>query len=245
MITKKYFTDAIEAGEERALEVVNTVFKMEISRIEQEALDEDHLKNLISQYMSKSINSSSQQMNYYKSSYEAYIDLLKLTSLEETKKDRIDFIATMLLSYYESKDYEPEERYCFLNELKNLENIVFETTLSRLKSKGFKSWLKSIETHSDLTAKEIAYQEFYMRESKDYSSTNKTWTQIHDEFSKMNGDKSPKNIETAYNKIRNDESERLRNPKAILKVINHMTKHLPQHEKTIQLAEKEYNKSIN
>lgn len=246
MITKKYFVDAIEAGEERALEAVNTVFKMEVNRIKKEALDEKHLKDLISQYMAKTMNRYSQQNNYYKNSYEAFTDLVELTTLKDNKKDRIDFIATMLISFYESKDYteQDSERLNFLDQLKNLENIVFETTLSRLKNKAFKTWLSSIETHSDLTAKEIAYQEFYMRESKDYSGTNKTFKQIHEDFAKMNGGKNTKNIETAYNEIQHDKSERLRNHKKILKVINHMTRHLPQYKKSIQLAEEEYNKAI-
>jgi len=104
---------------------------------------------------------------------------------------------------------------------------------------------KSLDSKgSSLTAKEIAYLEYYMRESKDYSDINKNVNLIHEDFAKMNGGKCVKNIEIAYNKILNDKSERLRNHKKILKVINHMTRHFPQYKKSIQLAEEEYNKAI-
>jgi len=100
---------------------------------------------------------------------------------------------------------------------------------------------KTQQKDPSLSATDIAYLQYYMRKSRDYKDGEKTWTEIHQHFSEMNGGKSPKNIELAYNKIRSDEKERKSNPDKITKIIAHLKKNFSQYTKSIELAESELN----
>ncbi len=246
MITKEYFEEIIIEAEASAADHVEILFVSEIKKIERKSLDDNHVVELVSSYMAHSLNEYEMLRNYYKGAYEAYLLFLDMAKREGSKEERIDFISTMLYSMYQDKIFDKKQRLDFLEQMGQLEEIVFETNLLFLKSTAFRKYLKNLKSDkSGLSALEIAYLAYYLIKSNFYPVTGirkKDWVS---EFSKKNGSKNEKNISTSYADIVNAKEERVAvKPEIILKVKNHLQDKYPLALEAIVMAEIDYKKAL-
>lgn len=162
MIDKNYFKEIIVAAEKKASEDWEIDFNLEINSIKRKAIGDEHLKDLMSNYLADSINQYNAINNCYKASFEGYLDSVDLfKETEYSEVDRINFIARMLLGFYEESLNSSEiniesdlARYDLLQQLNNLDSIVYETYSLNLKNILFRKFIKKNLKNSNTTKKD-------------------------------------------------------------------------------------------
>lgn len=144
MMSKEKIAATISETEKLAFSTLEPELKWESEKMRKEALSKDHLIKMIIDYQKRTIQEYNKLSNYYKSAWEEGYDRIIFESKSTSnKEDRIDFIATMLFGMYENKENATmKERFDFLGQMRNLEDIVHETYSLKIKSTAYSQWLK-------------------------------------------------------------------------------------------------------
>lgn len=148
---KSVFIDKIKGAEELAKSTLEISIKQDFFEIENAKFNEETHKELLKNYYSNTISKYVNTRNLYKASNEQFHFLNKETGNKLTDEDRVDFIAMILTSYLtESNEvdnqFEEADLFEIFNQLKNIEEIVYETKLSELKYNAIKKLVEKIES---------------------------------------------------------------------------------------------------
>lgn len=150
-INKNYLIETIEVAENKAIKTVEISVEQDLSSLKNIALDDNHHKQLLSSHIAETLNTYYNLKNLYKASSEQFLFLKETTKNSLTPKDKIDFIATVLMSYidWDVKDKEEvETKLDAIYQIQNLSDIVYETKLLELKAQGFKKVLQKKNANS-------------------------------------------------------------------------------------------------
>jgi hypothetical protein len=149
---KAHLIETIQKGEKSALETVEISMKQDFFEIEKWKINDNHYKKLLSELIAKTINRYKSIKNLYKVSNEQFEFLNSEVRISGTKElndnDRLDFIATAIKSYL---DWEPEDKEGIarkldaIDQVQNLETIVFETKTLDLKTAAYLEILQNLK----------------------------------------------------------------------------------------------------
>lgn len=151
---KAHLIETIQKGEKSALDTAEISIKQDFFEIEKWKINDNHYKKLLSELISKTINRYKNIKNLYKASNEQFEFLNSEVRTAGTKElndiDRLDFIATAIKSYL---DQEPEDKEGIaqmldaIDQVQNLETIVFETKTLDLKTVAYLKVLQNLENN--------------------------------------------------------------------------------------------------
>jgi|GEM_PF-3120501 len=147
---KASFIDKIKKAEDLAKTTLEISLKQDFFEIDNAKINEETHKELLKIYYSNTINKYVNTRNLYKASSEQFHFLNKEAENKLTDDDRVDFIAMILTSYLtESNEvnsqFEEADLLEIFNQLKNIDEIVYETKLSELKYNAIKKLIEKFE----------------------------------------------------------------------------------------------------
>ncbi|SOS49090.1 hypothetical protein TNO021_430098 [Tenacibaculum dicentrarchi] len=213
-IAKKQFIKKIKEAEIFAKKTKKITIKQDLFELKNKMINDNHYTLLLNEYHTNNIKSYNNITNLYKVLNKQFYYLYSKTKKELTDNDRFDFIATILLDYLDKKPdtiKKLKEREEALNQLKDIDNIVYETYLAELKNEYSKKYLNKIQTKKEpqkikLSIKQVALK--YIYEGKHITRQNSN--SIIKEYGHTSGDKLY-NEYTRYssktNRIANEETE--------------------------------------
>lgn len=231
----------IKSAEVLAKECVEVSISQDYFEIKNKAINDDHLEKLSKQYVYKLVEEYDSTENIYKASNFNFKFIQSQTEQELTEIDRLEFIEMIILSTINGDKTSDEDYHFALNvlqQLKELERIVYDTKLLELKIDHIKKELKNDEAKSNTTRTHIAYCIHYLAQTKSLKLKNvfpsdKAWTEIGLQYNK-----NAKNIQQMYNEI--NSSIDVRTSKTRIKIIEYVIKKmLVDYPKAQKLAEDE------
>ncbi len=249
-MTKREIINKISQGESKAKELVVISVKQELYQIEDDQLSKEHYTILLSHYFSSIISEFNNLNNYYKASFQQFEFLNRESKNKLINKDRVDFIATILKSYLDWITNDDDELLIkneAVKQIENIEEIVFETYLLKLKSEWVKNTLRNLKpsykketVEKNLSLKEVALLHIYNNEHiENINNAN--------EIAKSYGHASGQKLLEHYNTYRYPTQRRNEDNK-------HKVKHLIKNieniipllkEDCVTVAKDELNKLIN
>ncbi|WP_233897716.1 hypothetical protein [Tenacibaculum piscium] len=208
----------IMEAEKLAKETEILAIEQDLFELKNKMINDNHYTLLLNEYHANNIKSYNNIKNIYKVSKEQFYYLQSKTK-NITDNDSVDFITMNLLRYL---NWKPNTEEGFKNQLnairqiKDIDNIVYETYLAELKNEYSKKYLNEIQTKKEpqqikLSIKQVALK--YIYEGK--SITRQNSNSIIKGYGHTSGDKLY-NEYTRYsskaNRTANEETEqRLKN----------------------------------
>lgn len=149
---KAQLIEIIQNTEKMAIDGIETSIKQNLFWLEKNSINEDHYARLLSDLIIKTVNDYEKTKNYYKASTEQFeffnSELVGQGKKELNDIDRLDFIATVLMSFY---DYKPKDRegtalkLDAIMQIDSLEAMVYETKSLELKKSAYLNLLRDLE----------------------------------------------------------------------------------------------------
>lgn len=157
---KVVYIDKIKAAEELAKTTLEISLKQDFFDIESKKVNDKTHKELLKIYYSNIISNYLNIRNLYKASNEQFHFLNNEAENQLTEDDRIDFIATVLCGYLlegnqEDSNIDEVDLLEIFNQLKNIDELIYETKLAELKYNAIKKLIEKFE--SDKTNPIITY----------------------------------------------------------------------------------------
>lgn len=172
-ILKSVFIDKIRAAEELANSTFEISIKQDLFDIENKKVNDETHKELLKNYYSRILSDYLNIRNLYKASNEQFHFLNNEAENQLTEDDRIDFIATVLCGYLvegnqEDSNIEESDLIEIFNQLKNIEELIYDTKLAELKFNTIKKLADEIEKEK-------------VKPKKEYPIINDAW-EINKDF---------------------------------------------------------------
>lgn len=172
-ILKSVFIDKIRAAEELANSTFEISIKQDLFDIENKKVNDETHKELLKNYYSRILSDYLNIRNLYKASSEQFHFLNNEAENQLTEDDRIDFIATVLCGYLvegnqEDSNIEESDLIEIFNQLKNIEELIYDTKLAELKFNTIKKLADEIEKEK-------------VKPKKEYPIINDAW-EINKDF---------------------------------------------------------------
>lgn len=147
---KVVYIDKIKAAEELAKTTLELSLKQDFFDIESKKVNDKTHKELLKIYYSNIISNYLNIRNLYKASNEQFHFLNNEAENQLTEDDRIDFIATVLCGYLvegnqEDSNIDEVDLLEIFNQLKNIDELIYETKLAELKFNVIKKLAQKIE----------------------------------------------------------------------------------------------------
>jgi len=156
MITKEQLARVIERNENLAEGIALYEIEVECKQIQSESLNEDHLNEMLSNYMSRKIETYGNMDSWYQRANTQYrIHFEKYAQNGNKKTERIDFVATCLIEAidFDFKDKkEAQNQVNLLKELESIEDIVYQTRLAEIQSRSIRNVLRQYAKEIELNA---------------------------------------------------------------------------------------------
>lgn len=156
---KDEFKIKIKNAETLAQESWEVSYQYDIFRIEQQKINRDHYLKLLSKYFIDTIRSFNNTDNIYKNLYDHFQFFNNEYNLNLKDEERIDYIASIFQKYlYEIENYLSKNSVCWRSleeiedliiQLKNIENIIYETKLLQIKTNKIKEEIEALEINSN------------------------------------------------------------------------------------------------
>lgn len=148
---KVFYIDKIKAAEELAITTLEISLKQDFFDIESKKINDKTHKELLKNYYSNIISNYLNIRNLYKASNEQFYFLNNEAENQLTEDDRIDFIATVLCGYLvesnkEDSNIEDVNLLEIFNQLKNIDELIYETKLAELKYNAIKKLIEKFES---------------------------------------------------------------------------------------------------
>ncbi|MCD8406509.1 hypothetical protein LNI96_01035 [Tenacibaculum dicentrarchi] len=144
---KNQFIKKVQEAEIFAKKTKNFTIEQDLFQLKNKMINDNHYTLLLNEYHTNNIKSYDNIKNLYKVSKEQFYYLHSKTKKELTDNDRFDFIATILLGYLDwkpdSDNYLKESKEVF-KQIKDIDNIVYETYLAELKNEYSKKYLNEV-----------------------------------------------------------------------------------------------------
>lgn len=148
---KVVYIDKIKAAEELAKTTLEISLKQDFFDIESKKVNDKTHKELLKIYYSNIISNYLNIRNLYKASNEQFHFLNNEAENQLTEDDRIDFIATVLCGYLlegnqEDSNIDEVDLLEIFNQLKNIDELIYETKLAELKYNAIKKLIEKFES---------------------------------------------------------------------------------------------------
>lgn len=170
---KIVYIDKIKAAEDLAKSTFEFSLKQDLFDIESKKVSDETHKELLKNYYSNIISNYLNIRNLYKASNEQFHFLNNEAENQLTEDDRIDFIATVLCGYLvegnqEDSNIEESDLIEIFTQLKNIDELIYETKLAELKFNVIKKLVKKLKKDK-------------INSTKDYPIINDVW-EINKDF---------------------------------------------------------------
>lgn len=163
-MTKEEIIELIIQSEKLAEETISMSLRQDLYEIKKKSLNQEHAKELLAVLFSDLINKYDSTFNLYKSSSEQFFFIKDNTDNDLEDYDRFDFISMIFETYLDfNTDIDDDARRDAINQLENLEEIVYETKLLELKVNKIKALLKSDSTYSKDDVKKLSINQIALK----------------------------------------------------------------------------------
>ncbi len=149
---KEVYIDKIRKAEELAVSTFEFSLKQDFFAIEQQQINEETRIELTKNYLAETVLKYQNIKNIYKATNDQFYFMTTVAESKLSEDDRIDFIAMILSNFAinptsELSEIHEENLKNILDQLKNIDSIIYETKIAELKFNYVKNKLQEFESN--------------------------------------------------------------------------------------------------